>query len=391
MPDDQALPAELATALRPVLPGLAEDTIAAIGREIPEYARPLEGPFGAALRIGVEQALTRFVDTLGSESAAAADGSRAPYVDLGRGEMRAGRGLDVLLGAYRLGARLAWEAFAAAAEAAGHPPAVLYSLAGAIFAYIDAISAESVEGYAAEQSRSAGELARRRRALVRMLARDNATAEDVADLAAVARWPVPAVVAALVLEGEDADRVGSRLGADAIALAEDGFVTAFVADPLAPGRSAQLAAACGGARAAVGPAVAPARAHLSLLRARAALRLMGEGRLEQGSSPAVADDHLIDLLLHAGDSALAADLATAELGAFETLTPRSRAVLMRTLRAWVDHPGQVQHVAGLLSVHPQTVRYRVAQLRDLLGARLDDAEGRFRLAVALRVAPETGI
>jgi DNA-binding PucR family transcriptional regulator len=35
-------------------------------------------------------------------------------------------------------------------------------------------------------------------------------------------------------------------------------------------------------------------------------------------------------------------------------------------------------------VHPQTVRYRMAQLRDLFGARLDDHDARFELALALR-------
>jgi DNA-binding PucR family transcriptional regulator len=32
------------------------------------------------------------------------------------------------------------------------------------------------------------------------------------------------------------------------------------------------------------------------------------------------------------------------------------------------------------------VRYRIAQLRDLFGTMLDDADGRFRLALALRLA-----
>lgn len=56
------LPPALATALRPALPDLAQDIIEAIGREVPAYARPLEGPFGRALRVGVQRALTRFVD-----------------------------------------------------------------------------------------------------------------------------------------------------------------------------------------------------------------------------------------------------------------------------------------------------------------------------------------
>ena len=135
------LPPELAKALRPALPDLAQHIIVAIGREVPAYARPLEGPFGRALRVGVERALSRFVD--GIERPGAGDGgAREIYVALGRGEMRAGRSLDALLSAYRIGARLAWERFVAAGEAAGHEPRTLYRLASAIFDYIDGISAE---------------------------------------------------------------------------------------------------------------------------------------------------------------------------------------------------------------------------------------------------------
>ncbi|MBA2350152.1 MAG: hypothetical protein H0V81_17905, partial [Solirubrobacterales bacterium] len=54
----------LADVLRACLPELARDTVAAIGREVPEYARSLDGPWGQALRDGVEGALARFVDEL---------------------------------------------------------------------------------------------------------------------------------------------------------------------------------------------------------------------------------------------------------------------------------------------------------------------------------------
>jgi DNA-binding PucR family transcriptional regulator len=41
-------------------------------------------------------------------------------------------------------------------------------------------------------------------------------------------------------------------------------------------------------------------------------------------------------------------------------------------------------VAKALHVHPQTVRYRLARLRELFGSRLDDPDGRFELELALR-------
>src|SRR3954452_15176199 len=239
----EPLPPELAKALRPVLPSLAEEIIEAIGHEVPEYARPLEGDFGRALRVGVELALRRFVKDLVAPGATPDRRSRETYVQLGRGEMRAGRSLDALLSAYRLGARIAWERCVEAGQAAGHDPETLYRLASAIFSYIDQISAESVEGYAAEQTAAVAERQRRRRALVRLLARDDAGAEEVRDLAQLAAWPRPASVAALVVRGEDGDRLAVRLGGEVIAAADDGVVLAFVPDPDAPGRRAELEAA----------------------------------------------------------------------------------------------------------------------------------------------------
>jgi PucR C-terminal helix-turn-helix domain len=387
----QDLPPELAGALRPVLPDLAQDIIEAIGREVPAYARPLEGPFGRALRVGVQRALARFVD--GIEDPAAGDGgAREIYVALGRGEMRGGRSLDALLSAYRLGARLAWERFVAAGEAAGHEPRTLYRLASAIFDYIDGISAESVEGFAEERAAAEGERQRRRRSLARLLARDDVAPEEVRDLARLAGWARPATLAALVVgdrsgDEPDADRLASRLGAGAIAAAEGALAIAWVPDPEAPGRRAQLEAALDGEPAALGPAVAPERAAVSLVRARAAYALAVDGRLD-GGRLVVADEHLPALLLHGGDGALAADLAARALAPLDDLRPGARGRLRTTLRAWLDHPGQVTRVAGELHVHPQTVRYRVAQLRELFGERLDDADARFELALALRAEPE---
>jgi hypothetical protein len=384
------LPPELAAALRPCLPDLAQDIIAAIGRDVPDYARPLEGPFGRALRVGVQRALARFVD--GIEAPGAGDGeAREIYVALGRGEMRAGRSLDALLSAYRIGARLAWEHFVAAGEAAGHEPRTLYRLAGAIFDYIDGISAESVEGFAQERAAAEGERQRRHRALARLLARDDVAPDEVRDLARLAGWSHTASIAALVIgeatgEEPDADRVASRLGGGAIAVAEGTLTIVWVPDPQAPGRRAQLEAAVDAAPAAMGPAVAIERAPISLARARAAHALVLEGRVD-GGQVVVADEHLPALLLHGGDATLAADLAASALAPLADLKPGARSRLRATLRAWLDHPGQVTRVAGDLHVHPQTVRYRVAQLRELFGERLDDPDARFELALALRAEP----
>src|SRR3954468_4524014 len=164
----EAIPPEAAAVLRPVLPGLADETIAAIAREVPDYERAMEGEFGRIVRLGVEVAFNRFVDLI-ADPAAAAGEARETYVELGRGEYHSGRRLDALLAAYRVGARLAWRRFVDSGVAAELPPQTIYALGEAIFAYIDELSGLSAAGYAEEQSASAGESDRRRRRLVRLL------------------------------------------------------------------------------------------------------------------------------------------------------------------------------------------------------------------------------
>jgi PucR-like helix-turn-helix protein len=391
----EAVPPEAADVLRPVLPGLADETIAAIAREVPGYARAMEGEFGHVVRLGVEVAFNRFVDLLADPEPDAAE-SRRTYVDLGRGEFNSGRSLDALLAAYRVGARLAWRRFVEAGVAGGLSPPAIYALGEAIFAYIDELSAESAEGYAEEQTAAAGESERRRRRLVRLLAQDPpAGQEAVRTAAAAAGWTLPrgglaALAAATAQDGEPGEalldsiaaRLARRLGEGAIGAEAFGAALVFVPDPDAPARRPRLEAAVEDHPAALGPTVEWARSGASARRAIATQRLAATGRLPSGL--VVADDHLAHLLL-AADPGVAADLAASRLAPLDELPDGSRARLRETLAAWLDRPGQVQAVAAALGVHPQTVRYRVRQLRDLFGDRLEDPDARFELALALRV------
>ena len=62
--------------------------------------------------------------------------------------------------------------------------------------------------------------------------------------------------------------------------------------------------------------------------------------------------------------------------------PTVRLRLEETLRSWLLHHGRRELIAAHLFVHPQTVRYRMAQLRELFGDRLDDPEEVLRLTMA---------
>src|SRR5919108_336510 len=122
------VPPEAADVLRPVLPGLADEIIAAIADEVPDYARAMSGTFGQMVRHGVEVALNRFIDLVADP---AIDVKRASdtYVNLGRGEFHAGRSLDALLAAYRVGARHAWRRFVEVGSAEGLSPEAMDSIA----------------------------------------------------------------------------------------------------------------------------------------------------------------------------------------------------------------------------------------------------------------------
>jgi hypothetical protein len=380
----EGVPPEVAKVLRPELPALADEIVAELSHGVPDYARPLEGPFGKALRSGVEEALGRFT-TLVENPGADRDEGREVYLNLGRGEMRAGRSMDALLAAYRLGARVAWRRLAAAGERAGLPPHTLYALAEAIFAYIDELSADSIEGYAREQAAAAGALQRRRQRLAALLIQEPpATPAAIEAAAATAAWRLPRSLAALVVEaegsGEQADRLALRLGPEVLVVQVAPFIVALVP---AGGRGRELEVAVRGRRAALGPTVTWQEAGVSFARARELLRLADDGAIEDSGGLLLAERHKLSLLLGV-DRRLARDVADSALEPLEGETELSRERLGSTLDAWLRHRGRTEAVAKALHVHPQTVRYRLARLRELFGTRLDDPDARFELELALR-------
>jgi PucR C-terminal helix-turn-helix domain len=372
-----SLPPEVAAVLRPRLAEVADEMIEAV-RTVPAYARPLEGPFGEGIRAGVQEALRHFLGEIEVSGPV-----RRPdvYEALGRGEMRAGRSLDSLLSAYRLGARVAWRRFAAIGVEAGLDPDTLYLLAESIFAYIDVLSAESAEGHAHEQSAAAGEAASRRRRLVRLLIRQPPPEVELVQAAALqAGWSLPRRIAVLVIGGADREAAQARLAPDVIADSIGELSCVIVPDPEGPGRRAELerAVLAAGAAAGLGHAVSWADGGISFARARAALELVGSG-----AGFVVARERAGELLLRA-DPRLAAELAADRLAPLAGLPDGARRRLTETLEAWLAEQGRLGAVAARLELHPQTVRYRIARLRDLFGSALDDPDERFWLEVALR-------
>lgn len=363
---------------------MGEDIIDAIAAEVPAYARPLEGRFGLGVRAGVAEALRRFLEIVdGGPGDAAA--SREIYVRLGHGEFYSGRSLDNLLAAYRIGTRVAWRRFAEAARLRGGLDAVgLVSLGETLFGYIDSVCAASAEGYALAQSADAGARERLLDRIGELLlsGAEPAVIEDVAqagslrlpDTVAAVLIPTPAAPGGRRQPGLPSGCPSTTHGSD-LWLFVDGDE---VAGPRIAGRLA-------GRSAVVGPTVAWPRAAASADRARAAHAARSDGLLpaDPDGAPLFTDDHLAVLLL-GQDPELLADLTRRRLAPLDRLPARTRSRLAVTLLHWLALHGQRGLIAQRLHIHPQTVRYRVLQLRELFGAALDDPDARFELELVLR-------
>jgi DNA-binding PucR family transcriptional regulator len=77
------------------------------------------------------------------------------------------------------------------------------------------------------------------------------------------------------------------------------------------------------------------------------------------------------------------DLRAHVLRPFAGLKPDAAERLAQTLLSWLLHQGRRDDVAEHLHVHPQTVRYRMGQIRDLFGDDLQNPRTVRDLVLAL--------
>ena len=380
-----SLPAEVGPLITPHLPELARRVIETLPLDVPEYARPFEGSFGAGVHRGVEVAMERFAELPGTDRPALSPASRQVYEGLGRGEVREGRSLNALMAAYRSGARTTFRMLSTIAADAGLPTAVIVSLGESILAYLEELSAASAEGYAAEQSERAGERDRVRAVVAEMVVRGHGDEESVRAAAGAAGWALPDRLVAVTVPLGRAEGLRGRLGPAAVVVRRESDAVALVPAPVTAAARRELEAALAERGAAVGPVrgwrEAPDSLRLAGL-AQASVRAAGD------EGPLWVEEHLTDLVLAAG---VVGELAEQRLAPLEAVAPARRARLAETLLAWLRHRGERGPIAAELNVHRQTVGYRVNQLREIFGAALEDPDARFELDLVLRAAARTGI
>lgn len=359
--------------MRDDLPQLAEKVVATVIAEVPSYSDAWQGRMQRTIETMVTAAIQGFLESVTTASGDVASSTPQAVLDaayrLGRGEARQGRSMDALAAAYRIGTRTAWTDLAAIAVSQGVPSEALAQFAALIFEYLDQLSDRSVAGHADELAEAGRERDRRRAALARLLLVP-VDVERLEQIAGEADWPRPRTVTAVIIRTASARALTGEPntlvveGGDGPLEAWPDHAVVWLSNVGGRARGALLRE-LKDHDAIVGPARGWAQAYESFERALRALAL------DLGPGPIDTDARLAELVVGADPSSREA-LREKVLAPMSDLRPAAAEKLTETLRAWLFHQGRREDVAAALFIHPQTVRYRLGQLRDLYGDALLD-------------------
>ena len=310
---------------------------------------------------------------------------------LGILQARGSQSVEPVLAAYRIAARVAWEAILRAwrDHPEGATPEAMVVTANYVFSALDQVAAEVTRTYlnAREQHMLRGTRARTR--LFHSLVSDTFDSELALQKQALSvNFTLADDYQALVVKSEDA------LVELMTALPIPGTALAELTDPhtlavLFPDED-------GGGEAAARELVATLAEQRPRLRAglggrHPGLRGISRGYLEAQQAVDVGRQLRPDALLHQHDEiapylVLTQNPLVAEryvehvLG--KLLAAGSRAVLLETLEALLA-AGSIKDAAARLHLHRHTVLYRLAKLKELLGFDPDRPEARTKLQLAL--------
>lgn len=351
------LPPALVDQIREQIPQVAEITVATVAAQVPAYAPATRDPYRAELEAGVRIAFESFTTLLSDPQDEAVERITRAARSLGRTEARRRRGIGSLLTAYQIGTEVHWREVSGLVLRFGLAAGTVSELAGLIFAFNQQLTAASVEGYTAEnQTRE-----RHREILAQALLSGVPTPGQMTRAA----WTPPTTLTCVL--GSAPQAVAASYP-DSLQAPVDDMVAVLVPDAIRP----VLLQTVVGTDAVVGPTVPWEQAAHSWQRCTELAHLLT-------TRPLDTDEHLVELILTGTALADLRDQVLAPLKGNDRLA--------ETLRSWLLHTGRRDAVAADLYVHPQTVRYRMGQIRELYGDRLNDPREVLKLVVALGVYP----
>lgn len=378
---------QLEHALDTRLPKLLAEVRELLAGGWPDYADFLDG--NDDLREAGELFIHRLLE-MAARGMSRADAEGMPgdqtmqvvFEQIGRRQWQVGNDLTRLLTAYQVGARAAWRHVSETALDLDVRPDVLAALAEAVFVFVNQLSSASARGYVLEQAEDSMARERSREELSELLLSGRASMQAIRTAADRIHWPLPSRCAVVLIESDDvaARNVLAHLDSSCLPIRQESRYGAILPDPDRPGRRVQLGRLLRGANAVVGYAVPPEHLARSIEIAVIAARLRHAGILQ--GDPVFADECLDTIIVYR-DERLIDSLRSRMLRPLDELPEHTRERLTETLTSWLRHMGDRRAIADELHVHPQTVRYRVAQLREHFGEQLDSPRSRARLFLAL--------
>ncbi|MBB6398224.1 hypothetical protein BKA00_005138 [Actinomadura coerulea] len=377
-------PPELVEVLRSGLPGLAEEIYTAVRATVPDFAVADGGPPSPerVVREAMRSYVARFADP-----AEPLDGLLELLHSFGRKEVTGNRSLESLHAAIHIAFDTSWHRITEVCVRNKVSGADLARVAEFQMAFMDQIIDPIVEAYLDQGRNAPVDLVHSRRLLMRSLStRPVASRETVDHLAGRLGWNVPETATPVAV------RRGTRwrpAAARSDVLAALGGTAPWL---LVPGgvdeaRRALLGAALDRGPVVVGLTVPLGEIPDALRWARGVLALAEDGVIVP--APLIrAEDHLLDLWLTC-DPPLVEEIARRRLGGLAGLPDGKRRALTETLLVWLEQWSTAADVGRRLHLHPQTVRYRLRQIRKEVGGRLDDPETRFVLEAVLKARRRT--
>lgn len=387
---------DLEDALRARLPSLLSEVGDMLRGDWPDYARFLDDSDSEVADAGAlfirrlldmaRQGLSKLdLETLKPDPAA-----EVVFEQIGRKQWAGGHELTELMSAYQVGARVAWRHVSDTALTLALPPEVLSALAEAVFVFVNQLTASSAHGFVVEQSESSAAREALRRELSELLLSDRSDSAAIGHAADCAGWRLPALASVILVDPTDegARAIVDRLGSETLPIRTATLYGAIAPNGNVRGGKAHAAKVLHGAHAIIGHGVPLTTLPASIRIVQAAMDLQHRGLLS--GDPIIVDEHLDTIIVHRDERIMAA-LRAEVLEPLSGVPVATRDRMIETLTSWLRHMGDRQRVAEELRIHPQTVRYRVAQLREHFGVDLDSPQARSRMYLALMWgAPSSG-
>ncbi|GLY69529.1 PucR family transcriptional regulator [Amycolatopsis taiwanensis] len=310
--------------------------------------------------------------------------------------------LQALLHAYRLWGQVVWQEILAVTDP-GEPSEreAALAVAGRVMAYVDQVSVAVAQSYLDEVTGVLGDREAMRRDLLEALVSGRPISERMRQRAGASALDVDgehAVVLARSLEPMGSDRSALRAAVDGarqrlrpsssailVGIREDEVVTIY---PVTSHEEYTILVAQAGewAAAITGFAVGVGRAHrgadgiaASYAEAEEAVRL---GAVTGGGKASTFSEVLLDHLLSSSPHLAALQHETiAPLHAYDRAKD---AQLVRTLRVYFEHAFNLARSAAALSVHPNTVVYRLRRIHQLTGHDPNDPDQLLLLLLGMK-------